>query len=82
VPESVRTILYPGLTDLPAFNPDDEWGNLLAAAADDYAHDVDNTEAGVTRTCSVNFVPALSLKLVARRHVDYGRTRSMICMPV
>jgi hypothetical protein len=26
-------------------------------------------------------VPALSFKLVARRHVDYGRTRSMICMP-
>jgi len=23
----------------------------------------------------------LSFKLVVRRHVDYGRTRSMICMP-
>jgi hypothetical protein len=23
----------------------------------------------------------LSFKLVARRHVDYGRMRSMICMP-
>jgi hypothetical protein len=44
-------------------------------------HDVDNSEAGLTRRCSVSVVPALSLKLVARRHVDYGRTRSMICMP-
>jgi hypothetical protein len=34
----------------------------------------------VTRSCSVTLVPALSLKLVARRHIDYGRTRSMICM--
>ena len=34
----------------------------------------------VTRSCSVRLVPALSLKLVARRHIDYGRTRSMICM--
>ncbi|MDQ2791614.1 MAG: hypothetical protein DLM60_07740 [Pseudonocardiales bacterium] len=30
--------------------------------------------------CNVTCVPALSFKLVARRHVDYGRTRSMICM--
>lgn len=30
----------------------------------------------------VVLVPAaLTLKLVARRHVDYGRTRSMICSP-
>ncbi|HET9118096.1 MAG TPA: hypothetical protein VFN75_08505 [Pseudonocardiaceae bacterium] len=43
---------------------------------------MDNPDVGVTQTCSVSFVPALSLKLVARRHVDYGRTRSMICMPV
>jgi hypothetical protein len=43
---------------------------------------MDNPDASVTHTCNVNFVPALSLKLVARRHVDYGRTRSMICMPV
>lgn len=43
-------------------------------------HDVSNWEAGITRSCSVSFVPALLLKLVARRHVDYGRTRSMICM--
>jgi hypothetical protein len=35
---------------------------------------------GLTRSCSVTLVPALSLKLVARRHIDYGRTRSMICM--
>jgi hypothetical protein len=44
-------------------------------------HDVGNSGTAVTRPCSVSFVPALSLKLVARRHVDYGRTRSMICMP-
>jgi hypothetical protein len=37
-------------------------------------------EIGITRSCSVTLVPALSLKLVARRHIDYGRTRSMICM--
>jgi hypothetical protein len=39
---------------------------------------------GVIATLSGNVavVPALSLKLVARRHIDYGRTRSMICMPV
>jgi hypothetical protein len=35
---------------------------------------------GVTRSWYIALVPALSLKLVARRHVDYGRTRSMICM--
>jgi hypothetical protein len=34
----------------------------------------------VTRSCSLAVVPALSFTLVARRHVDYGRTRSMICM--
>ncbi len=33
-PEAVRTMLYPGLADLPAFNPDDEQGNLPAAAAE------------------------------------------------
>jgi hypothetical protein len=45
-----------------------------------HVHHVVNTAAGITRSCSVSVVPALSLKLVARRHVDYGRTRSMICM--
>jgi hypothetical protein len=34
----------------------------------------------VTHSCSLSVVPALSLKLVARRHIDYGRTRSMVCM--
>lgn len=39
--------------------------------------------AVLTHSGNVSVVPAaLSLKLVARRHVDYGRTRSMICMPV
>jgi hypothetical protein len=53
----------------------------LARAAKDWrVHHVSNYQA-VTRPCSVSFVPALSFKLVARRHVDYGRTRSMICMP-
>jgi hypothetical protein len=40
-----------------------------------------SAQRGITLTCNVTLVPALSLKLVARRHVDYGRTRSMICMP-
>ncbi|MGH3925515.1 MAG: hypothetical protein ACRDTT_22110 [Pseudonocardiaceae bacterium] len=32
-------------------------------------------------SCIVIGVPAHLLKLVARRHIDYGRTRSMICLP-
>lgn len=43
-------------------------------------HDVGGKQVVVTHSCSLTIVPALSFTLVARRHVDYGRTRSMICM--
>jgi hypothetical protein len=46
-----------------------------------FVHIVDIGPVAVTHSCSLAVVPALSLKLVARRHVDYGRTRSMICTP-